>query len=611
MVEGLQSRDSTVRGLVQAWVHAATTRGHLDSIIAPLVRIILDQNDKRKVYTGQPSDNGLLEDSGKYYYSPAGPSDVHLTQDEEMKLVYSQVIDTDQVLYALSLLQAVLFVDPGTVIRNLASSQVSLGTYGFYDRTHITSSELSSGQKSLLEVILLSLTAFIRSEYPDTLDITSSDVAENLRMKCTAVEMMSFLTLQFSLILSSVSETDSGSSATVSGTGSSRGLIHNPSYLSALVTLCDVQKVLLLCLSQVTGSLSQKLTTSPSSNGTCVGNGVTPTINETSRSAGVGREDGTRVDRTPSVPLRVLFVHLLRCLHNLISLEAQCIPSSPAAMTPSSKVTKRSLSSANQIQPGLSTAGQPFFQSLVTDTLSDSSLSHLHSPLLHMFSAALPYLGSQVDDLAPKILLQLCLNLEASVLSRKTGSEQRLRDGLRSAVSTGDGTAVVTSLQALVDIVHYCLFGEHAPEGAATLKHNSLNRFWDASPLRRVDESEEASSPTSKQPSAMSWLFGVFATAAQSKTASSPVGAKMPKLGLSHSKIGHSILMLLPAVYNALTELWTWFSNRVPPSTAGGAISGNNDRGVSGVGMGGSRLETEKERAEFEVRMQMKHTIPQ
>ena len=71
MVEGLQSRDSAIRGLVEAWVHSATTRGHLHCLVAPLVRIVLQQSDKRKVYTGPPpEDGGLVEDAGKYYFSP-------------------------------------------------------------------------------------------------------------------------------------------------------------------------------------------------------------------------------------------------------------------------------------------------------------------------------------------------------------------------------------------------------------------------------------------------------------------------------------------------------------------------------------------------------------
>ena len=72
MVEGLQSRDLATRGLVGSWVHFATSRGQLHSLIAPLVRIILEQDGKRKgTYLGQSSDNGMKADAGKYYYSPS------------------------------------------------------------------------------------------------------------------------------------------------------------------------------------------------------------------------------------------------------------------------------------------------------------------------------------------------------------------------------------------------------------------------------------------------------------------------------------------------------------------------------------------------------------
>ena len=610
MVEGLQSRDAAIRGLVQAWVHSTTTRDNLQSLIAPLIRIILDQEDKRKAYTGQPSDKGLVEDAGKYYYSPvvSDRSYDRLPQDEEMRLIYMQVLDTDQVLYALSLIQAILFVDPATVIRSLTGSLVSVGTYGYVSMGNLApKSDPSTGQKSLLEIILLSLSAFIRSDYPNTLDITSHDVVENLRVKAAAVEMMSFLTLQFSHILSSDSTSDAKTSLPTStgGSSSSKGLIHNPSYVSALVTLCDVQKVLLICLSQVVNQLSQSTTTL--STATDPGDEIegAPVIcedNQTNTSPAGGSERRAEVNWVPGIPLRVLFVHLLRCLHNLISLETQCIPSSPAAMTPSAKFTKRSLSSGgNLIQPGLGTAAQPFFQSLVMEILSSSSLADLHPPLLHMFSATLPNLGAHLDDLAPKILRQLCRDLEAGVQAEKTASERvSSRESGPSLEGISGGMAVVSNIQALVNIIHCCLFGEY-PAQRVVLRHNTLNRFWDASRLGRDEVSEEVSSPTSKQPSTMSWLLGVFATTTQSKTVSSPVGAKSLKLGLSQNRMGHSILLLLPAVYNALTEVWTWFSSRTPPTSAVGAISGSNDRGTSGRGRGGGLLETEKKRAEYEV----------
>lgn len=93
MVEGLQSRDSSVRSLTQAWVHSATVRGDLHRLIEPLVRIILEQNDKRRVFTSQSSNSELIEDSGKYYYSPAvtNADEIQLTQDEEIRLIYTQV----------------------------------------------------------------------------------------------------------------------------------------------------------------------------------------------------------------------------------------------------------------------------------------------------------------------------------------------------------------------------------------------------------------------------------------------------------------------------------------------------------------------------------------
>ena len=597
---------------MQAWVHSATTRGDLHRLLEPLVRIILEQDGKRKVFTGQLPDsgNGLVEDAGKYYYDPKSiEDDVPLTQEEEIRLLYTQLFDTDQVVYALSLLQALLMVDPPLVIRCLAGSVVNVGVYAatqYYDsvRLCLPPGDQQSGQKSLLEIILLSLVSFLRSEYPDSLEVSPSDEVENLRVKAAAVEIIGFLVLQFSQILSSIDIPENTSS---SGSGS---LTHNPSYISALVTLCDVQKVLLLALSQVVKGLRE-----------CTESGSSSSKNSSPKSedresvvSSSGAKKGTRTHtRTPAsvdtgalscVSLKVLFVHLLRCVQNLVSLEMQCIPSSPVAMTPGGKQIRRTLSSSHRsVQPGLSTTAQPFFQSLLMEVLANPSLLDLHSPLLHMLAACLPNLHNQLDDLAPKILRQLCQNLETTVTAEKAKSERTSQT--QGAMQEGtSGEAVVCYVQALADIILWCMFGEY-PAQRVLLRHNLLNRFWDASRLGRTDDSEEVLSPTSKQPSAMSWLFGVFATATQNKAVSSPVGTKTTKLGLSQNRAGHSILLLLPAVYNALTEVWTWFSGRVSAGNTVKTGGGNHDRGMGGGGrrVGGSDrgLEAEKKTAEFEA----------
>ena len=525
-----------------------------------------------------------------------------------MRLLYTQILDSDQVLYSLSLLQAVLSVNPVSVITSLATSLVNPTTYGAQGGSVGVSGDQSGvggqTQKSLLELILLSLTAFIRSEYSPNVEVSVTNIVENLRVKSTSVEMIGFLMLQFSLILSSSSSSSTSSdlqpsSAGGVGSGTGKSLIHNPSYVSALFTLCDVQKVLLFTLAQVVRNLREVSATTNADPEGC--NEENPAIGSSNKREGPVEKASSgvvKVGQIPGVPLQVLFVNLLHCLHHLISLEIQCIPTSPAAMTPGSKHAKRSLSSsALHIHPGLSTAAQPFFQSLFIEILADSSLSPLHPHLLHMFSATLPHLSAQLDDLAPKILRQLCRNLETSVAGGKSRS-------LSHETSSG-GTAVVSNVQSLVNIILCCLFGEF-PLESISLKHSSLNRFWDAGAVSRRDELEEVSTPTSKQPSTMSWLLGVFAGGGQSKPASSPVGAKSPKLGLSHTKVGHSIRLLLPAVYNALIEVWTWFGSRVTQSPErDGLVRGGYDRvGRDGGRNGGGCLEAEKKRAEYEVSLQ-------
>ena len=213
--------------------------------------------------------------------------------------------------------------------------------------------------------------------------------------------------------------------------------------------------------------------------------------------------------------LGALLVHLLRSLQNFIALENLCIPSLPVVVTPSpgvGRMSKKLLSLSHhhphQIQPGLLTAAQPFFHSLFIEILADPSLKVHHSPVLDMLSASLLNLHSNLEDLAPRILRQLCRNLETAVKD-----EIEARDGF-SLVDVTSGAMVVVYLQALINITHWCLFGD-VPRQHPLLQHNSLNRFWDASSFGETDDSEEILSPATKQPSTMSWILGVFASGGQ------------------------------------------------------------------------------------------------
>ena len=585
MMEGLQSRDSAVRCLTRSWIHHATSRGDLPRLLEPLLRILLEPEGKRKTFRAEPLESTAVptDNAGKYYYNPTGSSrevTAILTQAEEIQLVYIQVYDTDQVLYALSLLQAVLMVKSVSVISSLASSVISVGALTSSQSQQNDHQRTSStSQKTLLEVILLSLVSFLRSDYPKSLHVSHSDVVENLRVKATALEMISFFMSQLSKILSSTDHSEGN-----------QNLIHNPSYVSALVTLCNIQTITLLLFSKVVNSL--KSDTNFKQEIAFNGNNSVNDSLTASSSVASGRMVSKKTDQgglSLELPLRVVYIHLLRCLQSLIALETQCISSSSASNTPSAKQPKKSFSLPLHIEPGVSCTAQPFFQSLLTEILADNSLSVLHLPLLHMFSACLPHLHNQLDDLAPKVLRQLCQNLELTVQAERERNEQAPPIGVWPE-STG-GALIVSYLQVLVDIVLWCLFGEF-PIKRASLWHDLLNQFWDAARFGYADDSEESASPTSKQPSTMSWLFGIFSsTGLQGKAVSSPVATKTPKLGLA-SSAGRSISLLLPAIHNAVTEVWVWFSG------ARGLYHGSSVHGKEGRvrGRGRGKKEKEKER---------------
>jgi len=146
----------------------------------------------------------------------------------------------------------------------------------------------------------------------------------------------------------------------------------------------------------------------------------------------------------------------------------------------------------------------------------------------------------------------------------------------------------------------WCYFSDGQVICPPKLSQHAPSMFWKVNTVSEFEHTGDSLSPLLKQPSAMSWLFGVFSTSNQKGVALSDVGTKNPCVGIN-SKVGQYILMLLPAVYNAVTEIWRYFHT----ATIAMATSSGSQKGVVSHGLdfeldGGTAAERRR-RMEFEV----------
>ena len=665
----------------------------------------------------------------KYYFASLGISDPEEAMGEnqyrDSVQYYTQVFDINQVLYSLSLLLSIVQVDPtslvsctsGIVVDALSYMDVSatvappppppshpnlsLADLHVDGTTRNSSKEVSStphddsgqlllagsSQKSILELLLTTCIQFLQSEFHQSLEVSLEDHLQHTSVKILCAELLEVIHTEFVRILAKAhssgppsSTSDRQPQATTAQADSdalpNRGAsVANASYVTALVTLCDVQKSTLLLLARVVQEMRElerereRYNVGPSHVHVgkpllCCGQSCDKgkfslwkqlliqhnqreemcrgQLPSSSSSSSLSSQSSD-----PSITLSSLFVHLLKLVQSLVTLDSQChvcnkltAGSKSTASTPFSLPTLSSvmagikLSDGNDLPPvlsGITTASQPFFQILLLDILSDVTLSHLHTLVLAMFTTTMPNLiGHQIDELAPKILKQLCKNLEQPSRTVDKVSEQNKTAGQKGSLRSSflkeqndplrNTRNTISYLESAVTIVLWCLFGEKnggfspcnekgRPLYSSSYQldgshhhHQSINLFWRVTSISEREEANLDLTPALKQTSAITWLLGVFSQkgggvsetggggggerdssgggAGSTTLSSGLIGAS--STGLT-SLVGQYIVMLLPAVYKVLTDLWRASSsaNTIHSSSL------SSSAGASGAGVGG------------------------
>lgn len=597
MLEGLQSTDSSVRSLAQSWVRGAITRGSSEGIhrlLQPLVKILLesDTNRKHKIEKAASSKKVTLTRKeaekdmryARYYFKSLGIENPYLPSSENqyVKLVqhYTQVFDASQILYALTLLQLALEVDPSNFVSVAGDTVIDVSLYattvhtphtdtyggvipeGESPDTLITPSfpNLSS-HKSLLEVILSVCVDLLCSEYHPSLQSSAMEQVENLHVKISSVSLLAKLLHELLKILAKHStHSEEGSPAEFK--------VHSPNFVSALLTLCDIQKVCLLLLGKVVEWWVELAAGGGGGDDHKGGvNGVWSDLMELTR-----QTSGSDL----AVILKSFYTHLLRVVQCLIAMDTQFSQSLPIKTRPPTKssdlvtvVSGVTISGSllPAVTPSCATASQPFLREFLLQMLSDPALSCLHDSLLCMFTGTVPnLLSQQLTDLAPRVVKHLCMNIEGFVV----GSNEA--QGSSGKSTDGNVQLCIVYFDSILTITTWCLFGNTRPHpihdseqpGAGVshfrLHHRPPDPFFDVLRVKQAEGAKESFSPLNKQPSTMAWLFGVFT--AQRVSSELDGGSGDPglfsRVGVN-SQAGQHIMMLLPAAYNSMTDMWTSF----------------------------------------------------
>ena len=681
MLEGLQSSDSAIRSLTQSWVRAAVAAGGGGEgphrLLQPLVRILLEADTKRKHRTDALLFKKITlsrHDAEKdmkyaaYYFRSLGMENPYLpsSKNQYLELVkhYTQTFDASQSLYALSLLQLVLGVDPSSFVCTVGNAVVDVSAYTTCGTstshcytsgrarsptdTPSSSSSLSipsslppppplppaspalGSQKSLLEVLLSACLDLLCSEYHPSLKPSPEEQLENLRVKISCASLLSSLLEELLKILArqgtSASPSSPTSPAPDEASFSSEFKVCSPNFVSALLTLCDIQKVALLLMGKAVEWWSDL---------TCRGEGVWSDVAR--RLAGT---EGGGIAGTPGTVLRSFFVHLLRVVQCLVVLDTQFSqslpirtqplppPPPPTATTPPSSPSPSTsdlvtLVSGVEVSGGLlhavappscATASQYFFREFLLRVLSDSTLVCFHDNLLCMLTVTAPnLLSQQLTELAPQVVKQLCGNIEGAVAATrgvKRGRRGRSEEeDQKEHLKQSDIHLCILYFDTISAITAWCLFGDAAHRGVGVagagpersqlphphsqprchrLHHRCPNPFFQVTRVTPQEHVRESFSPTSKPPSTMAWLLGVLT--AQRMPSSSAGGAGggvdsdptsseggCSRVGVG-SQAGQQLVMLLPAVYNSMTDMWAEF--HCGGSGFGGVASGSVDSGV-------------------------------
>ncbi|XP_066455082.1 protein dopey-2 isoform X2 [Eleutherodactylus coqui] len=369
-------------------------------------------------------------------------------------LLYLQPYDSKRVLYAFSVLEAVLKTNPKEFIEAVASTsmdtsstahlnliynllarhQEALVGQSFYGKLH-TQSPSMCPHSLLIELLTYLCLSFLRSYYPCYLKVSHRDVLGNRDVQVKSVEVLIRVMSQ----LATLAKNSEG---------------RNVDFIYSLLERCKVQEFVLLSLS-ASMYTSQKKYELVSHGG-----------NKDMADEGFFEESVINFGQDQIWSEHPLQIELLKLLQVLIVLEhhlrqLQEDQDSPVDL---SKEWHRGLNfqqSINAMQYVQSHAitSQGLFVSAVVRALRPEYGYGMHPPWVALVTSSLPYFGKSLGLTVAPFIAQICKNLDELVKQYENESVKISAACKRENVSPD---YPLTLLEGLTTIGHFCLMDHPA-----------------------------------------------------------------------------------------------------------------------------------------------------
>ncbi|KAF2368882.1 Dopey N-terminal [Trinorchestia longiramus] len=406
----------------------------------------------QECYQNQPSESesGSMDsttDNPPPGYGSLKPSDMTLHPLHSHMLLYTQLVDSGQCLYGLTLLRNILESQPKLSLLSFAStgisalqSQSELMVLMARHKQCVLGHGFDSGDSSdiigqyrsvmYLQAVITVCLYFIRSYYPQLphLRLEDEHLEDNMEVQVVAVEILELI---FTNLSSLVLE-------------SPRGLAP---YVLDLLNKCKVQKCVLYCLLATVHAMRLPSSTINSRTNRAL-EAKTFTQELLDYNFRRNGERSSSAHETYLLNVMNLTVSLIKFEDALSSAKIDnSIPKKDSS-------TSKSHSLAHY-QPGLPIPAQPMFLRVVFSALGQKHTRHLHTAWLRLFTSTLPYMGSALPTNALRTSSFLCTLLEELPRYYDNTSSSSLRP------VPPDYT--LTLLSSLTTIVHFCVLDQSSP----------------------------------------------------------------------------------------------------------------------------------------------------
>ncbi|XP_067897247.1 protein dopey-2 isoform X2 [Heterodontus francisci] len=399
-------------------------------------------------------------------------------------LLYMKPYDSKRVLYAFSVLEAVLKTTPKEFIEGLSATrmdtnstsqlslihnllarhQESLLGMSFYGKLSTQALPTCHHHSSLLELLTYLCLNFLRSYYPCQMRLNHKDLLGNRDVQVNSVQVLIRIVTQLVTIVNSADG-------------------KNIELVNSLLSKWKVQEYVLL-------SLSASMYISEKSYNLSFAKSSDEFIEE-----GLSEESLINFGQDQIWSEHPLQIELLKLLQVLIELEhhlGQTADEHEGSSDLSKEWQKvisfqQSITAMGYIESQAITA-QGMFVSAVVRALEPQYGYSIHPPWVGLVTASLPYLGKSLGLVVAPFVAQICRNLD----------DLAQQDAFENEKSTASTTSKkenippdypLTLLEGLTTISHYCLLGssaqakKSATPGDPTSMKNAKNAILEELPL--------------------------------------------------------------------------------------------------------------------------------